>query len=211
MKKTAALILIALSALICHGQTTTFGVKAGLNFSEQTHFYDIGPEILAGFNAGGFIDFGYKNFSLQPGLFFNMKGEADKAKYAYLDDDLSSAPGTVQPSTSRLYYIELPVNFLYRGTPMHGNDIHFGGGPYVAYGVAEHDVIPTNGANTYTFSYRNPDVGLDAIFGITIKRLLIDAGFSYGLLNIDESAPQTSHNLVASISVGYIFKAAIKK
>ena len=123
----------------------------------------------------------------------------------YFSTPGNGGPGAI-PSTTRLYYIELPVNFLYRATLAKGADIHFGGGPYFAQGFAEHNVVGASSDYSQIFSYDNPDFGFDAILGVTAKRFLIDAGFSYGIVNIDETAPQSSHNMVFSISAGYIFK-----
>jgi len=206
MKKTVPLILMVLAAFVCHGQTTTFGVKAGFNLSEQTHnnYVNDGQSLLTGFNAGGFIDVGFKNFSIQPGLFLTSWGEADQSKYVFRNPG-NGGPGAI-PSTTRLYYIELPVNFLYRARLAKGTDIHFGGGPYIAQGFAEHNVVGTSSDYSQTFSYDNPDFGFDAIVGVTVKRFLVDAGFSYGIANIDENAPQSSHNMAFSLSIGYIFK-----
>src|ERR1700744_3489102 len=145
MKKTTPLILAVFAALVCNAQTTTFGVKAGLNLSEQIHnkYDNYGQSLLAGFNAGGFIDVGFKNFSIQPGLFITTMGEADKSKYVFFFPGVQGGgnePGAIT-STTRLYYVELPVNFLYRSKLTYGADSQCGGSPYIAQGVSEHNVV----------------------------------------------------------------------
>lgn len=209
------LLFTTAAAIISHAQTINFGVKAGLNLSEQIHAAgdDEGHSFLTGGNAGAIIDIGFKNFSIQPGIFFSMKGENDKSKYAEVVP-LSNNPGGggagEVPSVTRLYYIEVPVNFLYKFNLAPGANIHLGGGPYIAHGFSQHEVVNGNPTQNQIFDYQNPDLGVDALAGITFKHILFDAQFSYGIANIEPapiaSSTIASHNMVTSFSVGYMFK-----
>jgi len=205
MKNLLLTPTLSLAAAFSFGQTVDFGVKAGLNLIEQYHDSPIyfRNSFIPSFNAGGIIDIGFKNFSIQPGLFFTIKGEADQNKY---NDINPGDGGSDLPSKSYLDYIELPVNFLYRTTAGPGVGIHFGGGPYFAYGVSETDVIDGQTSSSHTFGFKNPDAGLGVIFGLTLKnRILIDAGYEFGLINIDEDGFIT-HNTAITLSGGYMFK-----
>jgi len=205
MKNLLLTLTLSLAAIFSFGQTVDFGVKAGLNLIEQDHagtgYYQ--NSFIPAFNAGGIVDIGFKNFSIQPGLFFTIKGEGDQNKF---NDINPGDGGSYLPSKSYLDYIEIPINFLYKTTAGPGVGIHFGGGPYLAYGVLETDVINGQTSSVHTFGFKNPDAGLGVIFGLTLKnRVLIDAGYEFGLINIDEEGFIT-HNTAITLSGGYMFK-----
>lgn len=204
MKRLTFTILFFAAVLCGRGQTIDFGVKAGLNLAIQNHDgISFGHSMLAGFNAGGIMDVSFKNFSIQPGLIFSIKGEADTYKY---NDINPFNGGSYLPSKTYLDYVEMPVNFLYKADPINGTSLHFGGGPYLGIGISETDIVNNNTYSSHKFSYSNPDLGLGLIVGVTLKsRLLVDGGFEYSLLNIDNNS-YTTKNSVISISAGYLFK-----
>jgi hypothetical protein len=207
MKKLAILFLLAVSGTLSYAQTIDFGLKGGLNLTEENHgsTYAYNQNFLAGFNAGGIIDISFKNFEIQPGLFFTTKGETGTYTFP---PQVFFGPGpyniaTTESIKSRRDYIEIPLNFLYKTTPVHGTSIHFGGGPYVAYCVSETDVVDGQASSGY--NYRRTDAGLGAILGATVfSHYLIDAGFEYGLINLNQQ--EGTHNVAMSISGGYLFK-----
>jgi hypothetical protein len=111
------------------------------------------------------------------------------------------------PASSKLNYIELPINFLYKIKIVPGTSVHLGGGPYFAYGVSETIKTddPTFPYNSHNFINKNPDYGVDFIAGVVIKsKFIVDAGYGLGLANIGYYG--TLKNRVMSLSVGYLFR-----
>ena len=101
----------------------------------------MGHTALAGFNLGGIVDIKSKNFAFEPGLIFSVKGEADNLKY---NDINPFNGGSSFPSKTYLDYIEIPINFVYESNPTNGISLRVGGGPYVAFGISETDIINGN-------------------------------------------------------------------
>src|ERR1700759_1754088 len=115
----------------------TFGFKAGANFSNQT-VNGISASYLAGFQLGGVVDFGFKNFSIEPGIFYTTKGSASAGGESAVYFGRNGAPNdttTIRNTKTAIRYIELPVNFVYK-IPAGKNHIIIGAGPYMAYGVS---------------------------------------------------------------------------
>src|ERR1700710_517870 len=133
MKKTFLLLALALFSLTTFAQTTTFGIKAGVNFSKLTSSGDggsISTQSLTGFHIGVVVDAGINdNFSFQPGLLFSTKG--GKSSFSG-DVDGQSFSGSAKIT---LNYIEVPINFLYK-VPAGDGKVFFGAGPYLGYGLS---------------------------------------------------------------------------
>ncbi|WP_300598702.1 porin family protein [Niabella sp.] len=106
-----------------------FGVRAGVNFSNAVVKLSDGSKmptsLLTGFHAGVAADIPIGNeFSISPGLLFTTKGYQYKA----------SVDGAVGTLNQHPYYLELPINFMYK--PELGNGrLLLGVGPYLAYGI----------------------------------------------------------------------------
>jgi hypothetical protein len=211
MKKFTLTFILTTATAIAFAQTINFGIKAGLNLSELTHTNSAvyGSSFLTGFNAGGIVDIGFQNFSIQPGVFFSTKGEKDQSEF------IGSNPGgqgTVNISSKIvLNYIEVPVNLLYKSKIAPLITLNLGGGPYIGYGLSQTLTLSDpnttpNYSNDHKFIYKNPDYGINFIAGIEINKMFfIDAGYDLGLnkLTSDDS---TGENRVISISVGYLFR-----
>src|SRR6185437_16102821 len=165
MKKLLFILLFTSITVVDFGQTITYGIKGGLNLGQLsygampfTHRY--GAKFLVGFNAGGVIDIGFKDFSIQPGIFYSIKGDKSSAQ-------LTSERGTENiTATAVLNYIEVPVNVFYK--PVIAHDIHlsFGGGPYIGYGISQTLSLEAPYQNdpitkSHHFSYKNPDWGVN--------------------------------------------------
>ena len=131
MKKTVFLIGIAIVCLIPALQAQddtriTFGIRAGVNFQnfngKDFQGDKLNNDMIVGFNTGVNVELPVaKDFVLQPGLLFSIKGTKKT-------EGSTSGKLTVD-------YIELPVNFIFK--PVLGNGrLLLGFGPYVAYAVA---------------------------------------------------------------------------
>ncbi|WP_426672079.1 porin family protein [Mucilaginibacter sp. McL0603] len=209
MKKILLTIcLFSATITIGFAQSLNFGIKAGLNLSNQSinPSGSVDTKNLTGFHAGVIIDIGLKNFSIQPGLFFTTKGQVTPVN---LEMQTGVDRGTFN-AKEVLNYIEVPVNLLYHIKAGPVVNIYFGGGPYLAYGISGHGTEPGS-FPTYTVhfdsnGYKNPDYGVNFVAGIELsKKILIDANYGLGLGNLSREEGLTIRNRVIGISVGYLF------
>jgi Outer membrane protein beta-barrel domain len=222
MKKLILSVFAVFVMLSGFAQTVSFGVKAGINFSNQSlsgyALYGLAKnQSTTGFNVGGIMDIGFGNFSIQPGLFYSTKGEEIPA---HPNQNAADGPTDyiIPTATYNFRYIELPVNFIYNAPVSKALRIQFGAGPYFGYGVS---------ADTKTFyaqipgsfddsqspggHYKNPDIGANFLAGLEVeKRFLIDVQYSVGLVNVSNihnAYPASDiKNRVFSVSVGYLFR-----
>lgn len=129
--KTRILIIISIFFLSLTFTTAqeikkvSFGVLGGVNFQNLSgkdfNGDKLENKLIVGFHVGANIMIPLApEFYFQPGLLFSTKG----AKYS---DDLST-------STTRLSYIELPLNLVYRAQLGNGY-IFLGLGPYLGYAI----------------------------------------------------------------------------
>jgi hypothetical protein len=213
MKKTLLIFLFVSASFLTKAQTTRFGVEAGLNLANQsrTNFpVNLDSKYLTGFNLGGIVDINYQNFSIQPGLFFSTRGEKITMQFVNQDQQ-----GT-RTSTSKitLNYVQMPVIFLYKIAFNKEANFHFGGGPYLGYGISASDntdgksyPAAFNRSSANVLNYKNPDYGVNIVAGITLEsKFIVDAGYSLGLANLYYASPATLHNRAITLSIGYMFK-----
>jgi hypothetical protein len=118
-----ALSMTALAATSQAQESTTFGVRAGVNFTNLNGEFDgedLDFKMKTGFHIGVNAEIPLASeFYLQPGLLFSTKG-------AKADDDADTKVN--------LSYLELPINFVYKPTLGTGKLI-LGVGPYVGYAL----------------------------------------------------------------------------
>lgn len=117
-------ILFLLIATLISAQVT-IGVQGGVNFQnlngKSANGDALENSMIPGFNAGINIQIPIApEFYFQPGILYNTKG----AKHQ----------GTLLTTTTTLSYIELPLNFVYKGS-LGSGFVLLGVGPYVAYGI----------------------------------------------------------------------------
>ena len=133
--KTKFLTLSAIfifSTIALHAQIG-FGLLGGVNFQNINGKDNNGNKLenglLTGFHAGVNVNIPVApDFYFQPGLLFSVKG----AKNDFFSPG-TKASGDFE-TTTKLSYIEMPLNLLYR--PQLGKGyILLGFGPYVAFGI----------------------------------------------------------------------------
>lgn len=169
VRKTLFLLLLSSIAGAAVAQVQ-LGVRAGANFSNVVAKDEDGNKmstsLLPGFHAGITADLALADeFYLQPALLFNTKG------YQYKESESSVTVALNQHP----YYLELPVNFIYK--PALGNGhLLLGAGPYIAYGVGGRWKLKAeSGSSTLTrtgsLEFKN-DYSLDSsLFGGNIEDL----------------------------------------
>lgn len=233
MKKTFLLLGWALvSTIVANAQRVSVGPEIGINstsFSERYNGVDVSDGMRAGFKAGGIVDIGFtRHFSLQPGLFYNMKGAQEQYSTTVVE-----ANGTVRTSEVRndfrINYIEMPVNLEFKFGHRAGQ-FFFGGGPYLAAALSgtitnvngTSVVTPTGRVvtsennsratarigNTLSDDIRPFDGGLNLNLGYeSAMGLLVRGNLGFGMANILPVGDPDNfiRNWGMGVSVGYLF------
>jgi hypothetical protein len=127
------LTIVALSITMASAQGTdkmSFGILGGLNF-QNLNGKDAGGdkltnEMIIGYHAGVNVQIPIApQFYFQPGLIFSTKGAKNN----------SSILGVDYTTTTKLSYVEMPLNLVYKALLGNGYFM-LGFGPYVGYGIA---------------------------------------------------------------------------
>lgn len=127
---TFIILIITISVPQAIGQNgektkTSFAILGGINF-QNLNGKDISGDklengLIMGFHAGLNIQLPLApRFYFQPGLLYSTKG--------------ANNTSGLFSKTTKLYYIELPLNLVYKWKLGNGNFM-LGFGPYVAYGI----------------------------------------------------------------------------
>lgn len=171
-------------------------------------------KLIPGFHGGGNVILSiFPDFWFQPGLLFSVKG----ARQNIINEDVTK--------TISLYYVEVPLNLLYRPQLGDGH-LLLGLGPYGAFGVVGRERVKSGTITTelivkyltdasqepttYVY-YRGLDAGVNIFFGYEFYNgIFLQMNGQMGLLkvNSDYGLPndQTSKkNLGFGLSVGYRF------
>lgn len=135
-KQFIILLIFGIFTCIPAAAQTKVGIKAGINFTtlkgQYPYYQEVDKQLISGFNAGFILDIPlFKSIYLQPGISFTTKGYKTKENIRLIGGDVIYADGKER---HKAYYLELPVNFLYKHSLGIGN-ILVGGGPYIAYGI----------------------------------------------------------------------------
>jgi hypothetical protein len=85
MKKYLLIIFILFTVKV-YSQTISYGINAGLNYTNTpgngnpntTLLYTISNNYQTGFHVGGLIDIKFQSFSIQPGVLFTTIGGQNK-------------------------------------------------------------------------------------------------------------------------------------
>ena len=213
MKKVFLLTIALLGAATTFAQTITYAVKAGVNFSEisaSVQNITATSKSLTGFHVGGIVDFGFKSFSIQPGILYTTKGGSSS--------DVTADGGTgANASKITLNYLEIPINFLYHA-PTRKGSVFIGGGPYVGVGLSgsaplvDENGQPTGQKQSVHFGSTaddigNPDIGINLLGGYQFtNKMFLSAGYGFGLANLSNEIIARIHNQGLSFSIGYFFK-----
>ena len=204
-----------------------FGLLGGVNFQNINGKNSDGDKLenglLTGFHAGVNVNIPVAtDFYFQPGLLFSVKG----AKNEFFTMPLKASGDYT--TTTKLNYIEMPLNFLYR--PQLGNGfLLLGFGPYIAYGISGNETSQLNStsferpvkfsssvsswsdliSNAY---YRAFDAGANILFGYEIAMgAFVQLNAQLGLMKINPeytwiTDDQTAYkNTGFSLSLGYRF------
>jgi hypothetical protein len=107
MKKLLFIIFILFTAR-AYPQTITYGISAGLNYTDlpgnSTLLYSLSNDYIMGFHIGGLMDIKFKAFSMQPGILYSTMGGQGKTSLFYGNGNITSGTNKIV-----LDYIEIPT------------------------------------------------------------------------------------------------------
>lgn len=221
-RKISLILIFTLMVSMAMAQTgemgrTSFAILGGVNFQnlngEDNSGRKLENDLLIGYHAGVNIQIPVApEFYFQPGLMFSTKGAESVS---------------VLTPTYKLSYVELPLNFVYKGQVGNGYFM-VGVGPYVAYGIggkAIYEVGSVKSESDVTFKsevvlgdplmavYVKPfDAGGNIFFGYELADgLFMQLNAQLGMLDIkpdhylnpDDSS--TLKNTGYGVSLGYRF------
>lgn len=176
----------------------TFGVKGGLNIASVTvsaSGFNVSPDSRPGVVVGAFMgaDF-HEYFGMQVEGLYVQKG-ATLNQFG-LDLDL------------RLDYIEIPI--LARANIRLNEDTRFHvlAGPAFAFTVDKSFDIEDLGFGFDTVEMRSWDAGIAVGGAVTFRRLVVDARYTFGLVNVNDTAEEFLEvkNRAFALTVGWKFR-----
>jgi hypothetical protein len=211
------------------------GVELGANFSNlhtRVNGIDGNSQSRSGVKIGGFVDIGlWHNLSIQPGLFYIVKGA--RQDYITSTQDENGIITTHEVSDLyRLNYLEIPVNFQYKFNGRRYGYFFAGAGPYIAFAlngkvttddvttidrpngfttitdrVTEYNLRIGNNANTDDIKAGDMGINLNGGFQFP-SGLLLRGNIGLGIMNIMPGGDNENfmRNNSVAISVGYLFR-----
>ena len=221
-KLFSLIMLLAVTASTSFAQEpvkgkTSFGILGGVNLQnlngKLSSGDDLENDMLTGFHAGvnAMIPLA-PEFYFQPGLMFAVKGA--KSTYTLL--------GTDYTSKTKINYIEMPLNMVYKAALGSGSFM-LGFGPYVAYGIGG-KVVSEGGSTTLESDiefkneagllegpvYKAFDAGANIFAGYEMASgIFLQLDTQFGMMNINPDRgtndKSTSKNTGFGLSAGYRF------
>jgi hypothetical protein len=225
--KLLVLIFILLSSTFILNAQIGFGLIGGVNIQNINGKNSDGDKldngVLTGFHAGININIPVApDFYFQPGLLYSVKG----SKNNFYSSE-GTSPGDFT-TTTKLSYIEMPLNLLFR-PKLGGGHLLLGFGPYVAYGIGGSENTDL-GTVSYERSvkykskvtslvdlvdnayYRPFDAGANILFGYEMSMgVFLQLNAQLGLLKINPEyswatdSKAAYHNTGFGFSLGYRF------
>lgn len=203
MKKTKLSLVAASIALmssisiaaVAQQKPVTLGVKAGANLSTFGGSVKDAKSTMR-YRVGLTTDFALThNLFIFTGLDFQTKG----AKYASKSStDIKSNP----------VYVQIPVSIGYKYDVSSSTKLVLNAGAYAAYGVAGKIKTGPDKAKESIFSkdgFKRFDYGLLGGIGLEVGKIAINAGYEYGLANINHASVPKITNRNPYLTVGYKF------
>lgn len=226
-KRLVYLFVLGSISVTSFAQESAAWLKGGVNFANVSYNSKgqvDDANLLPSFHLGimGDITFA-KVFAIQPGLFFTGKGSKLQSG--------NPSDATYYKATTNPYYIELPVNAVFKLPFDKESNFYFGAGPYIAVGIGgkrkiEGKTLGLAFSNNEKIQYSNDDpttfkqeegaglgvmrrfdYGLNGTAGFQLKGALIALNYGYGLAKL-QSGTNSSDNdknkhRVLSLSVGF--------
>lgn len=169
------------------------GIKAGVNFATITSENStIDFTHLRGWTGGIFVGRDFtERFGMQVEGLYSQRGT--KGSVSGIDLE------------AKLDYIDVPVLARLGVTSASGSRIHLLTGPTVSVKVNSSARAGTVDLDLDD-NAESLDVGWTVGAGIDVRRLIVDARYTFGLMNVDKSGDDTVKNRTLSLMVGYRIK-----
>lgn len=218
--------LLLISGLSLQAQKASVFAKAGLNIANVSINKDGNVDDargIASFHAGLQADLPItKFFALQPGVFFTGKGT--KIEYG------NTSGNTWIRSSTRPYYVEVPVNAVVKLPLGKASSFFIGAGPYLGVGVGgknkiEGEILGVNFNRTENIKFSNDDpftddeegsgygvmrrfdYGLNGTIGLQSRFALFSVNYGLGLAKLQSGTSSSEDELgkhrVLSFTVGF--------
>jgi hypothetical protein len=186
-----------------------FGPEVGLNINKFDYSIAADESNNMGLRIGLTTDIGLGKLSVQPGLFYSMKGG---------ESDYTDVNGDKVELNTNLGYIEVPLLLQYKIGAGPGM-IFLGGGPTASIAVTGETKTSTTPAGGTTTKVEEPiefgsgitqmdraDIGLMLNVGYELNSgLFFRPFYNMGLSNLSNIGGITMKNNTIGISVGYLF------
>ncbi|QIX62757.1 PorT family protein [Hymenobacter sp. BT18] len=233
MKYILLLGLVIASLSVSYGQVSvSVGPRVGLNAAtgKYTNNWQYATEYLLRGEAGVTANVGWQHWALQASVLYAQKGYR-------INDDHTFSDGRqwITQHTSQLNYLTLPMNVAFSLKP-DGQGLQVFAGGYVGKLVNGHssydvrleldqEVFEAHGekdiepGDAYKLGPKNQskglDAGLQAGVGYRYNNLLVQAGYSVGLVDLEPSSKlivpydivkATYYNRVGQVSIAYFLK-----
>lgn len=216
MKKITLLSLFLFAVGIINAQKTQFGIKGGLNISNQSNIVETvgAPQkssSIIGFNIGGFVEIKISDkISVQPELLYSTQG--GKSTFEVFVNTNPDEPGELFDNEwqSSISYVNIPVMFKYYVI----KELSLELGPQlgvlvsskIKYTFTGQTTGQTNSGDTSGDFYNSIDYGINIGAGYVIsKNISAEIRYNIGLSDISKQASNESKNSVFSISACYKF------
>lgn len=212
MKKVKMIFFVALGSFVvvaanAQDKESHAILRGGVNLANVSTTSSGGiddAKMLTSFQVGIIGDLNITSFlAIQPGVIFTGKGT--KAQSGNESD------ANFYRATSNPYYIEVPVNLVFK-TPTGNSNFFVGAGPYIAMGIAGKNKVDGKIAGVAYSSERNIkwsnddpttlndeegsgfgimkrfDYGLNGTIGVEASKLVISANYGFGLAKLQSGS-----------------------
>jgi hypothetical protein len=192
---------IVLAMLFKISGAQTFGIKGGMNIASMSFSasgLDFSPKSIVGVHVGPVVEFKMQgSLSFNTGLLYSLKGYKMKADYM----------GTTMEGTSKINYLEVPMNLVCKFPTSETSNFLIQAGPYLGYALSGKD--ETDGETTDVEfgdgGMKRFDFGLGIGLGLEFGPLVPTASYQFGLANLSGISDLTVKNNAFMISVAYMF------
>jgi hypothetical protein len=228
MKRKLSLVSLSfLFVIVISAQKSSAILRGGLNLANVS-ITDNGKvddaKMLASFQVGIIGDVNVSDFfAIQPGILVTGKGSKTQ------DGDPSDA--NYFKATTNPIYIEVPVNFVFKGPISKDSKFFAGAGPYLAIGIAgknktEGKFLGTSFSSEKDIEWSNDDpstldyeegagfgimkrfdYGLNGTAGFDLNKVVLSVNYGLGLAKLqsgsNSSADDKNKHRVLSFTIGF--------
>lgn len=197
IKKILVVCFLTLGVISASAQSTTWGIKAGLNVSSVDGVSY--AKYVPGFHLGVVGQFLLVEGGDAPGTGFGIETGIG---YSMLSNKVKTGASTGErnrvvknPGTYHSSYIQMPIKAFYKFSAGDNLFLYPTAGVYFAYGIG--------GSDDYFDSFQRFDVGIDLGLNMQYDHFTVGVAWERGLSKVWEN--QKAYNNNAMVSLGYMF------